>query len=64
MYDPKQDANRDAYSKSEAAERLGVSYVTMHERLCKPGIIRTVKAGRRVLIPKSEIERFLKDGNG
>ncbi len=64
MTTQKLDESRDAYSKSEAAERLGVSYVTMHERLCKPGIIRTVKAGRRVLIPKSEIERFLKDGNG
>lgn len=49
---------KDAYSKVEAAERLGVGYVTLH-RLTKDGTIRTVKAGRRVLIPRLELERFL-----
>ncbi len=50
--------DKDAYSKDEAAQRLGVGYMTIH-RLTKNGSIRTVRAGARVLIPKSELERFL-----
>jgi excisionase family DNA binding protein len=49
---------KDAYSKVEAAERLGIGYMTIH-RLTKNGTIRTVRAGRRVLIPRAELERFL-----
>lgn len=49
---------RDAYSKVEVAERLGVGYMTVH-RFTKDGTIRTVRAGRRVLIPRTELERFL-----
>ena len=61
MHDPKLDEGRDAFSKIEAAERLGVGIVTLHERLLKTGKLRSVRAGRRVLIAKSEIERFLAD---
>ena len=50
--------DKDAYSKDEAAQRLGVGYMTVH-RLTKDGTIRTVRAGARVLIPKTELERFL-----
>jgi excisionase family DNA binding protein len=49
---------KDAYSKVEAAERLGVGYMTLH-RLTKDGTIRTVKAGRRVLIPRDALLEFL-----
>jgi excisionase family DNA binding protein len=49
---------RDAYSKKEIAERLGIGYMTVH-RFTQDGTIRTVRAGRRVLIPRLELERFL-----
>jgi excisionase family DNA binding protein len=49
---------KDAYSKNEAAQRLGVGYMTIH-RLTKNGTIRTVRAGARILIPRTELERFL-----
>lgn len=49
---------KDAYSKVEVAERLGIGYMTIH-RLTQDGTIRTVRAGRRVLIPRAELERFL-----
>jgi excisionase family DNA binding protein len=52
------ERTKDAYSKDEAAQRLGVGYMTVH-RLTKNGSIRTVRAGARVLIPRSELERFL-----
>jgi excisionase family DNA binding protein len=50
--------DKDAYSKDEAAQRLGVGYMTVH-RLTKNGTIRIVRAGARVLIPRTELERFL-----
>ena len=49
---------KDAYSKKETAERLGLGMMTLH-RLTKDGTIRTVRAGGRVLIPRTELERFL-----
>lgn len=52
------ERTKDAYSKDEAAQRLGVGYMTVH-RLTKDGTIRTVRAGARVLIPRTELERFL-----
>ncbi len=50
---------KDAYSKDEAAKRLGIGYVTLHNKLLKTGLLRTVRVGTRVLIPKTELERFL-----
>jgi excisionase family DNA binding protein len=50
---------KDAYSKDEAAQRLGIGYVTLHNKLLKTGLLRTVRVGTRVLIPRSELERFL-----
>ncbi len=50
---------KDAYSKNEAATRLGIGYVTLHNKLLKTGLLRSVRVGSRVLIPKTELERFL-----
>lgn len=43
----------------EAAEVLGVSYMTVH-RLLKRGLLKSSSALRHKLIPHSEIERFLR----
>lgn len=50
---------KDAYSKVETAARLGVGYVTLHNKLLKTGLLKSVKVGTRVLIPRAELERFL-----
>jgi excisionase family DNA binding protein len=50
---------KDAYSKDEAAQRLGIGYVTLHNKLLKTGLLRSVRVGSRVLIPRSEVDRFL-----
>ena len=50
---------RLAYSMKEAAEALGVSYISMH-RMLKRGLIRSSSAMRTKVIPKAELERFLK----
>ena len=49
-----------AYSMREAAEVIGVSYITMF-RLLKRGLIKSSSACRHKLIPHRELERFLKD---
>ncbi len=54
---------KDAYSKDEAAARLGIGYVTLHNKLLKTGLLRTVRVGSRVLIPRTELERFLADND-
>jgi excisionase family DNA binding protein len=48
---------RDAYSKQEAADRLGVSVDTLERRVL--GDLRTVRLGGRVLIPRAELRRWL-----
>lgn len=53
------EQTRDTYTKSEAAQRLGICYVTLHNRLLKTGLLRSVRVGSRVLVPKAELERFL-----
>lgn len=50
---------KDAYSKDEAAQRLGIGYVTLHNKLLKTGLLRSVRVGARVLIPRTEVDRFL-----
>jgi hypothetical protein len=50
---------RLAYSMAETATILGVSYVTVH-RLVQRRLLRSSLALRTKLIPKTEIERFLK----
>lgn len=53
-----QETQRDAYSTQEFADRLGIGYQTAL-RMQKNKTVRVVRIGRRVLIPKSELERFL-----
>jgi predicted site-specific integrase-resolvase len=47
-----------AYSMREAAEIIGVSYMTMH-RLLQRGLLKSCSALRTKVIPYSEIQRFL-----
>ena len=51
---------RLAYSMQETADLLGVSYITVH-RLLKRGLLKSSQALRHKIIPRAEIERFLKD---
>lgn len=44
----------------ETAEILGVSYITVH-RLLKRGKLRASDAIRNKVIPRTEIERFLRE---
>ena len=53
-------STRLAFSMREAAELLGVSYITMH-RLIQRGLIRASGALRHKVIPKSELDRFLRN---
>jgi excisionase family DNA binding protein len=61
----KPDASRTptpklAYSMQEAADAIGVSYITMW-RLLKRGKIRASTACRTKIIPAAELHRFLRD---
>jgi len=56
---PAQALPRLAYTMQEAAEILGVSYITVH-RLLKRGLLKSSTALRHKLIPATELERFLK----
>jgi excisionase family DNA binding protein len=51
---------RLAYTMRETAEILGVSYITVF-RLLKRGKLRASDALRSKIIPRTEIERFLRD---
>ena len=51
---------RLAFTMRETAGILGVSYITVH-RLLKRGKLRASDALRNKVIPKTEIERFLKE---
>lgn len=44
----------------ETADIIGVSYITVH-RLLKRGKLRASDALRNKVIPRTEIERFLKE---
>lgn len=50
---------RLAYTMRETAEILGTSYITVH-RLLRRGLLRSSLATHSKMIPKTEIERFLK----
>ncbi len=52
-----------AYSRTEAAETLGISAITV-DRLVKRGLLKPSRATRRPLFPLWEIERFLRDTSG
>lgn len=51
---------RLAYTMRETAEIIGVSYITVH-RLLKRGKLHASDAIRNKVIPKTEIERFLRE---
>jgi excisionase family DNA binding protein len=46
-------------NKPEVAALLGVGLVTLDNCLIKPGLLRTVKIGARVLIPRDALLEFL-----
>ena len=50
-----------ALPRSAAARAIGLSTRTL-ERLIKAGVIKTVPAFRRRLVPVEELNRFLSDG--
>ncbi len=49
---------RLAHSRTEAAVLIGVSLFTI-EKLINAGELRCKRVGRRVLIPRTELERLL-----
>jgi hypothetical protein len=51
---------RLAFSMRETAKIIGVSYITVH-RLLQRGLLKSSSACRHKMIPKIEIERFLKE---
>lgn len=51
---------RLAYTRTEAAEILGVTPVTI-DRLTRRGLLKPSRATRRPLYPTWELERFLRD---
>lgn len=56
------DAERQAYSPSEAANVLGVSRAFIYLRM-DDGTLPSVKLGRRRLIPRSAIEALFSGGD-
>ncbi len=56
----RQSPPRLAYRVKETAQMLGISEKSVR-RLIARGLLRTSKALRHLLIPRSEIERFLKE---
>jgi excisionase family DNA binding protein len=50
-------------SVEETSRRLAISSYTVR-RLVKAGHVRSVRVGRRVLIPGSEVERVIASGCG
>jgi excisionase family DNA binding protein len=53
-------SNKLTYSLDETADALGLSYVTVR-RLLKRGLIRACSVSRKRIIPKTEIQRFLRE---
>lgn len=53
---------RLAYRRAEAAEKLGVSLRGFDDLLAR-GAMKFRREGRTVLISKSDLARFLKEGN-
>lgn len=52
--------NKLALTRTEAAQSIGVSPITV-DRLVKRGLLNPSRATRRPLFPVWEIERFLRD---
>jgi hypothetical protein len=51
---------RKAYSLKEAAQILGISYISAF-RLVQRGLLRSSSALRTKIIPATELDRFLKE---
>jgi len=51
----------DLFSIAETAEKLAISAWTIRAHL-KRGAIKPVRVGRRVLIPRKELERLATEG--
>jgi len=49
-----------AFSMREAANALGVSYITVH-RLLRRGLLKSSSALRTKVIPATELHRFLEE---
>lgn len=54
------EENRSCFSRDELARRLGVSRDSVI-RAINRGELKVFRFGRRVLIPKSELDRLLKE---
>jgi excisionase family DNA binding protein len=52
---------RQAYTVAEFAHALGLSRAFAY-KLIDEGEVRTVRLGRRVLVPRTEVDRILADG--
>ncbi|MGB8205088.1 MAG: helix-turn-helix domain-containing protein [Candidatus Baltobacteraceae bacterium] len=53
-----EDAGRLAYSREELREKLGIGLNAI-DRAIRDGALRSVRIGRRVVIPADEVRRFL-----
>lgn len=56
------DIKKAAFNRAEAAAYIGVAPNTL-VNLLKLGSIRHIKAGRRLIIPKAALDKFLDEGN-
>jgi excisionase family DNA binding protein len=50
-------------SINDAADTLGISTFTLR-RFLKRGVLRSVRVGRRVLLPETEVLRIVDEGCG
>jgi excisionase family DNA binding protein len=57
------DATRRAFGIGEFAHMFGVSRDTA-KRLAKQGNLRTIRVGKRRLVPLSEVQRVEREGLG
>ena len=60
--DTQQQTDRLAYTYKEAVEATRLSRSTLASAVTT-GDLKVVRHGRRVLIPRAELERFLKEGS-
>jgi excisionase family DNA binding protein len=58
--DAQTDTQRLAYSLEESAQAIGLSRRTLYN-LIEAGSLRTVKLGRRRVVPVEELTRILAD---
>ncbi|HXG36554.1 MAG TPA: helix-turn-helix domain-containing protein [Dehalococcoidia bacterium] len=56
-------SERLAYTVADAAKALGVGEKAVYE-LIHQGQLRSIKVGRRMILPRHELERFLFNGVG